>query len=235
MRVILLGPPGAGKGTLGRQLASRLEASFLSAGEMLWAEARRASPAGEAIRRSRLADGQGVDPDIPYRLLEDTLGKLPPRAAIILDGFPRQANQVSRLDSLLGHPPDLVIALGCPPGIGARRVLWRLTCVACGAPFGPKVPPRKTGSCDTCEGRLERRKDDSHRALATRIAFWERHAGPIERIYSERGVLVEVDATGTPAGVLDRTVRVLGRRRPPSVLPVRAALEPPDRQDVSEL
>lgn len=200
-RILLLGPHGTGKGTLGRGLAAALEGRFLSAGELLRAEAR-SSPEGERRIGAQLKQGKGVSMSISYPMLAAELERLAPGRAVVLDGFPREASQIGLLESTLGGPPYRVLALHAPTEISVGRLLTRLTCDRCERSYGPAVPPRRSGECDDCGVSLVRRDDDKPPGVQRRHSFWLRHGPRILAHYQERGLVDALDASGAPGDVL---------------------------------
>jgi adenylate kinase len=212
IRVLILGEQGAGKGTLGRRLERSLPATFLSAGDLLRAEAKRNTPRGREVAR-RLAAYEGVDVGISYGLLEEALRAWDHSTALVLDGYPRMVDQLERLHELIGGLPDHVLVLHVPTVITVGRILSRLTCESCGRTYGPWVPPSGSERCDGCSGLLRHRDDDALPGLRKRQAVWKQHGFSIVREYREAGVVSDIDASRAPAEVCDAALSALGEEK----------------------
>lgn len=199
--MLLIGQPGGGKSTLGRELARALPGRFLSAGELLRIESRGNTSRALSIA-GQLARGEGVAPEIPYALLAERLRSLERGKPLILDGFPRRSDQIELLESTLGRPPSHVLLLDAPTAIVTARIMSRLICEGCERSYGPTVPPARENQCDDCGLMLNRRSDDEPEGLRRRHSFWQRNGPAIVGRYAEANLLREIDASRAPDVVL---------------------------------
>lgn len=205
MNIILLGPPGAGKGTQ----AGRLEAEHgmvqLSTGDMLRAARQVDSPLGREVR-DVMDSGQLVSDDIVSRLIDDALGKLDAGTGVIFDGYPRTEAQAHALDSILaqhGRSLDHVIELTVDLEALIVRITGRYTCAACGEGYHDSFKtPAVDGVCDKCGGKeFKRRPDDNAETVRTRMAEYHGKTAPILPIYAQRGIVTQVDGMADIASV----------------------------------
>ncbi len=205
MNIILLGPPGAGKGTQ----ASRLEADRgmvqLSTGDMLRAAVKAETPVGVQAKAVMAAGGL-VSDDIVSALIGERLDQLDANAGVIFDGYPRTAAQAIELDKLLADRQrslDHVIELGVDEGILVDRVVGRYTCANCGAGYHDRFKqPKVEGTCDVCGNHeFKRRPDDNAETVHTRMAEYRAKTAPILPIYEARGLVQRVDGMADIAHV----------------------------------
>jgi adenylate kinase len=212
MRLVLLGPPGAGKGTQGVLLSERYGIPQISTGEILRDHVQRGTKLG--IRaRAYMDRGEYVPDDVVVSMVMDRLAEPDADKGFILDGFPRTVAQAEALERALdeaGEPLTSVIKFSVGGEVAVRRLLGRYTCPNCGRTYHVEFkPPAQEGVCDVCGGRLERRADDDELTVRRRIAVYREQASPLEQFYVERDLLYQVDAEGTPDEVIDRTMKVL--------------------------
>jgi adenylate kinase len=212
MRLVLLGPPGAGKGTQGVLLSERYGIPQISTGEILRDHVQRGTKLG--IRaRSYMDRGEYVPDDVVVSMVMDRLAEPDAGKGFILDGFPRTVAQAEALERALDEakePLTSVIKFSVGGEVAVRRLLGRYTCPNCGRTYHVEFkPPAQEGVCDVCGGRLERRADDDELTVRRRIAVYREQASPLEQFYVERDLLYQVDAEGTPDEVIDRTMKVL--------------------------
>ncbi len=194
MRVVLLGPPGAGKGTQGALLSERLGIPHIATGDLL----RRLLASGqdsEAVRAARvIVDGGMVTDDQANTLVFGALGREPgAERGFVLDGYPRRLAQAQALDAFLqarGRRLDAAIALEIPQERLADRLIGRRTCPGCGA----TSPPGTQGACGRCGALPAVRPDDAAAGVAKRLALYRTWFEPVRAYYRERGVLERVDA-----------------------------------------
>lgn len=204
LNLVLLGPPGAGKGTQARLLAERYRLTQLSTGDLLREAVNARTEAGDAaadiMQRGELVPDAIVTQILADRLDADDLG------GVIFDGYPRTAAQAEALDSLLverDRTITLAISLEVHHESIADRICGRFTCDDCGEGYHDYFKlPRAQGECDTCGGTsFSRRSDDTSETVMTRLRAYAEQSAPIEEFYATRGVLHKADAMG-PIGAV---------------------------------
>lgn len=197
LNIILLGPPGAGKGTQ----ASRLEAEHgmiqLSTGDMLRAAVKAGTPTGLQAKAVMEA-GELVSDEIVSNLIGDRLDDLGSATSVIFDGYPRTAAQAAALDTILaarGRQLDHVIELVVDEEALVDRITGRFTCGACGEGYHDRYKqPAQAGVCDQCGGTdFKRRPDDNEETVRTRMTEYRAKTAPILPIYDARGIVHRVD------------------------------------------
>ena len=213
MRIVLLGPPGAGKGSLASLYQSRLGIPHVSTGEIFRQEIARGSALGRRVQRYVTA-GRLVPDALVVQVMAARVGRL--RAGFVLDGFPRTRGQAAGLDQVLARrrmPLDAAVHLTSPQALLIQRLSGRLVCAQCGENYHVRrLPPRRPGRCDRCSGRLVTRKDDQPATIRKRLAIDRTAAAPLLAYYRQRRMLHRVDGTGRVDTVYDRTLRLFQRR-----------------------
>jgi len=213
MRLVLLGPPGAGKGTQGVMLAERYAIPQISTGDILRDHVQRGTKLGIAAR-SYMDRGEYVPDDVVVSMVMDRLAEPDADEGVILDGFPRTVAQAKALERALdgaGEPLTAVLKYSVGSDLAVRRLLGRMTCSNCGRTYHAQFkPPRTEDVCDVCGGRLERRADDDELTIRRRLAVYRQQAARLEMFYVERDILYVIDADGTPEEILERTVKMMG-------------------------
>ncbi|WP_374597010.1 adenylate kinase [Sphingosinicella sp.] len=197
MNIILLGPPGAGKGTQASKLVEERGMVQLSTGDMLRAAVKAGTPVG--LKAKAVMDaGQLVSDEIVSDLIGDKLDEMGPDKGAIFDGYPRTAAQAESLDAILsarGRSLDHVIELDVDEDALVERITGRFTCAKCGEGYHDTFKQPKTeGVCDVCGGtEFKRRPDDNAETVRTRMAEYRAKTAPILPIYEARGLVKRVD------------------------------------------
>ena len=198
--LILLGPPGAGKGTQARMLEERFGLVQLSTGDLLRAAVASGSEAGKQAK-SVMAAGGLVSDDIVIAILRDRLGALDCRNGVILDGFPRTTAQAQALDQMLaesGQQIAAAILLEVDDVKMVVRIAGRFTCAACGEGCHDSFKaPKLAGTCDACGGtKMTRRADDNAATVMSRLDAYHEQTAPLVTYYASKGALRRVNAMG---------------------------------------
>ncbi len=197
MNIILLGPPGAGKGTQADRLVDNRGMVQLSTGDMLRAAVKAGTPVGLQAKAVMEA-GALVSDEIVSALIDDKLTQIGPDAGAIFDGYPRTAAQAESLDGILakhGRTLDHVIELEVNEDALVDRITGRFTCASCGEGYHDRYkPPVAEGTCDECGGHeFKRRPDDNEETVRTRMAEYRAKTAPILPLYEARGLVARVD------------------------------------------
>ena len=218
MNLILLGPPGAGKGTQAQRLEESRGLVQLSTGDMLRAAVASGSETGK-IAKSIIEAGKLVPDDVMVEMIEHRIDEPDCADGFILDGYPRTVAQAHALDELLRRKSkrlDSVIEMAVDDGVLVERISGRFSCARCGAGYHRRFrPTAREGVCDRCGGTaFKQRPDDNEETVKTRLAAYHAQTAPLLPYYRERGVLKTVDgmaaidevtaqidtALGTPGG-----------------------------------
>jgi len=216
-RLVLLGPPGAGKGTQAELLCRALGTCHLSTGDIFRAAQCAAEPS-PALRDAlaTMRRGDLVPDNVVVALVRERAGCLRCQGGFLLDGFPRTQAQAEALDVLLteqGLTLDAVLSYELPLEEIVARLGGRRTCPRCKAVYHVVTrPPRAEGTCDQCGGRLVQREDDRPESIRNRMRAYEESTRPLADYYARKGTLIPVLASGTPEEVLSRSLEALKQR-----------------------
>ena len=195
MRIVLLGPPGAGKGTQAQVLSKDLGLPHISTGDMLRESIRTSSPLG--LKAKQFMDsGQLVPDELVIALVEERLSQSDAKKGFLLDGFPRTPEQARSLDASLdkiGMPLQLVLYFKTSLPVITRRLSGRRICSKCGKTYHmTNFKPKTEGVCDVCQGALVQRPDDREDAIANRLRVYEAQTAPLIDYYAKKKILSEV-------------------------------------------
>ena len=212
VRAVIMGPPGAGKGTQAKLLQERRGVPHISTGDIL----RDARHAGTALGREAeryMAQGLLVPDDVVIGIVADRLAAQNHSHGFLLDGFPRTVRQAEALDRILGEGNgrlDAVLSLTVPEDELVRRLAGRRICRQCGAMFQLDVDPAaRVGRCDRCGGELYQREDDREETVRARFEIYARDTAPVLRYYRDAGLLREISGVGNREEIFKRVAAIL--------------------------
>ena len=213
MNIILLGPPGAGKGTQAKMLIEQYGIPQISTGDILRANLKAQTELG--LEAKKYMDAGKLVPDevvigiVGHRLEEDDC-----RKGYMLDGFPRTVAQAEALDKILSERNagiDHVVSIEVPDGELMKRLIGRRTCRQCSQGYHVMFdPPKKEGVCDKCSGELYQRDDDNEETVGARLVVYTEQTQPLIEYYNKKGLLRPIDGLGQISEIFDRVVKVLG-------------------------
>jgi adenylate kinase len=209
MRLVLLGPPGAGKGTQAERLSDKYDVPSISTGDLLREHVQESTPLG--VRARTFMDrGEYVPDDLVVQMVMDRLDHADADKGFILDGFPRTVAQAQALENALaaaGRPLSAVLKFTIDDDMAIRRLAGRWTCPVCKRTYNMAFkPPVKDTLCDVEGAQLTRRSDDDEVTVRRRLAVYREETEPLEFFYWERGLLREVDAQAQEGLVTERTI-----------------------------
>ncbi|GGM94646.1 adenylate kinase [Thermopolyspora flexuosa] len=214
MRVVLVGPPGAGKGTQAQFIASHLSIPKISTGDIFRANVSGGTPLGK-LAKEYMDRGDLVPDEVTIAMVRDRLSEDDAQAGFLLDGFPRNVPQAEVLKKMLadwGVALDAVLELKVDDEEVIRRLSGRRTCRSCGKVWHIVFdPPSTEGRCDACGGELFQRDDDREETIRRRLEVYQEQTAPLISFYTDEQILVSVDATGPVDEVTQRAMAVLRR------------------------
>lgn len=200
MNIILLGPPGAGKGTIGQMIAEKEQIPIFSTGDFLRKEVVDGTDIGVKAK-SFMDKGEYVPDDIMVCIIKSRVLSL---TGFILDGFPRNIAQVKALESS-NIRIDVVLNFVVSIGVIVDRLATRLTCRSCAAIYNTRnVPPKKQGICDRCNGQLYQREDQTPEVIRERVRVYDKETRPLVDYYRKSGLLRDIDANPTDPSLIYR-------------------------------
>jgi adenylate kinase len=212
-RVVLLGPPGAGKGTQAKLLQEEFAACQISTGDILRQAVAQQTPLGQEAAQY-INRGGLVPDDVIVNLVAERLKQTDCEKGFILDGFPRTIAQAESLDAILKRMNlslNGVLSVQVPEQVIIERLAGRRTCKSCGALSHVVFnPPKKAGVCDRCGGELFQRDDDREETIAHRLKVYESQTAPLADYYRERGLLRAIDGVGAIDQIRARVNEALG-------------------------
>jgi adenylate kinase len=211
MRLVLVGPPGAGKGTQAHRLADYYGIRLIATGDIFRQNLRDETPLGLKAK-SYMEAGELVPDDIVIGMLLEELRKQ--QNGFLLDGFPRTIPQALALEEALaemGRPLHAVLKFAIPDDVTVARLTGRRTCKRCERTYNLEFkPPRVEAVCDACGGPLVQREDDREETVRHRLEVFHRDTEPLQKFYWDRGLLREVDAVGEVEDITRRAIQALG-------------------------
>ncbi len=198
MKLIMLGAPGAGKGTQAARVAEALQIPHISTGDIFRANIKNGTELGKKAK-AYMDQGKLVPDELTCDLVADRIAKDDCSGGFILDGFPRTIPQAEALDKVLterGEKIDFAVNIDVPDEAIVSRMSGRRACVGCGATYHIEFnPPKKEGICDNCGAELILREDDKPETVATRLKVYHEQTQPLIDFYEKKGALVTVDGT----------------------------------------
>jgi adenylate kinase len=212
MNIILLGPPGAGKGTQSKRLAQDLGLPHIATGDLLRKNVKQGTQLGKDAK-DFMDKGLLVPDELVAKMLMQRFDNPDVKKGFILDGYPRNLNQATTLDSLLNQRNlaiDAVIYLDCSEGVILQRLTGRLVCGNCGANFHIKnMPTAKPGICDHCEGKLFQRADDKEETVRKRLEVYRQETSALIKYYESKQKLHRLSADGDAGIVLKKIIQLV--------------------------
>ena len=209
MKLILLGPPGAGKGTQAEILSKKLDIPTISTGNILRAAVKNGTPVG--LKAKEYMDAGKLVPDeVIIGVISERLAEADCQNGFILDGVPRTIPQAEALEKA-GISFDAVVSIEISDEEIVERMAGRRVCAACGAPYHVKnMPPKVEGVCDACGGKLEARADDKPEVVRDRLSVYHKETAPLKDFYAARNLLKTVDNQPTVAETTTAILNALG-------------------------
>jgi adenylate kinase len=200
--VILLGPPGAGKGTQATRLSAALSLPHVATGDLFRENLAKGTDLGERAKKFMDA-GQLVPDDVVLEMLFERVAKKDASLGYLLDGFPRTLAQAEALEKRLDKGTRVqVLNLMVPDAVLLERITGRRTCTKCGRVFHVKhAPPKVADKCDVCAGALVQRSDDTEAVFGKRLSVYREQTQPLEGFYQKRGLVQNVDGNRSPDDV----------------------------------
>lgn len=210
--IILMGPPGAGKGTLATSLKDELKLVHVSTGDMFREAIKNGTPLGKEAK-SYLDSGNLVPDSVTIGLVKERLSQDDCKDGFLLDGFPRTLVQAEALDELskeINRPIEVVINLTCDENALIERISGRRVCPKCGTPYHTSFKkPQKENVCDVCGNDLYQRPDDNENALKVRLQHYANDTKPLLDYYDKQGLLASFDANNSIKHIFDEVINFL--------------------------
>ncbi len=213
MKIIMLGAPGAGKGTQAKKIAEKYGIPHISTGDIFRANIKAGTELGKKAK-TYMDQGALVPDELVVDLVVDRVGQEDAKNGYVLDGFPRTIPQAEALDKALnaiGEKMDYAINVEVPDENIINRMSGRRACVDCGGTYHIKYNPTKVeGVCDACGGKLILRDDDKPETVQNRLEVYHKQTQPLIEYYSRQGIMKEVDGTVDMEDVFKAIVEILG-------------------------
>lgn len=213
MRLVLLGAPGAGKGTQAKKLIERYGIPQISTGDILRKAVADGTPLGKEAK-SYMDKGELVPDSVVIGLVKERIAQDDCKKGYILDGFPRNTSQAEALDTVLASmnaPLDTALSVDVDKDDLMKRLTGRRTCKQCQQMYNIHFsPPAKEGTCDKCGGELYQRDDDREETIKNRLDVYEKSTAPLIDYYSKKGILKSVQGVGSIDEIFNKITAVLG-------------------------
>jgi adenylate kinase len=205
LKIVLLGPPGSGKGTQTERLCAELKFTKISTGDLLREAVKQGTPLG--VKAKSYMESGGLVPDqLVGDLIKEKLADL--KGGVILDGFPRTVEQAKMLDQII--TVDMAIDLEVDEELLVRRLTERRVCKSCNSVFHLEFnPPKVAGKCDKCGSELIQRNDDTEKVVRERLRVYKDKTLPLTRYYYDKRILVRIDGQGEIGDVYERILKAL--------------------------
>jgi len=214
MRIILFGPPGAGKGTQAKVLTERVRLPHVSTGDLLRENVKGSTPLGRQAK-DFMDKGLLVPDELVANMLQERFSRPDVKSGFILDGYPRNISQAKTLDDMLAKKRmdiDFVVYLDASDAIIIQRLSGRLVCSSCGGNFHvTNMPPKVAGICDNCGGSLYQRSDDKEETVRKRLEVYKKEVAPLIEYYQKQKKLYRLSGDEKPEIVLDKVVRIANK------------------------
>lgn len=212
MRMILLGPPGAGKGTQAKKLAEKIGLPHISTGDLLRQNVTKGTNLGKEAK-AYMEKGALVPDELVTNMVVDRLSQADVKKGFILDGYPRNISQARDLDNILKEknmPIDIALYLETSVSVIIQRLSGRLVCKGCGANFHiTNMPPKVPMVCDNCGAKLYQRSDDNEATIKTRLEVYEKESAPLIEYYKAKNKLTRLAADDEAGIVLDKMIQLV--------------------------
>jgi adenylate kinase len=213
MDIILLGPPGSGKGTQAKMIAEKYKVKHISTGDILRENVRNGTPLG--VEAKKFMDAGKLVPDsLLIDIIKDRLAKPDVKAGWMLDGYPRTIPQAEALDKILpglGQKIDVVLNVDVPDAELIKRVTGRRMC-KCGTTYHVQFnPPKVAGKCDACGADLYQRADDTEATVKERLQAYHAQTQPLIDFYNKRGIVANINGTGDIKAIFGNIVKALDK------------------------
>jgi len=204
MKIVLLGPPGAGKGTQAKEMAKRLNLAHISTGDLLRQNVSKGTELGKQAQ-DFMNKGALVPDELVSKMLLERIAQPDVKSGFILDGFPRTMKQAETLGDI-----DIAVYLDSSEKVIIQRLSGRLVCSKCGVNFHiTNMPPKVNMVCDSCQGKLYQRNDDKEETIRKRLEVYIKESSPVIKYYESKGKLIRVNADGDAGVVLEEIIRLV--------------------------
>jgi adenylate kinase len=213
MRLVLLGAPGAGKGTQAKKLIEKYGIPQISTGDILRQAVADGTQLGKEAK-SYMDKGELVPDSVVLGMVKERLGQDDCKKGYILDGFPRNTAQAEALDGILndmGMALTAAVSVDVPKDDLMKRLTGRRTCKECGQMYNIHFsPPKKEGVCDKCSGELYHRDDDKEETIKNRLDVYDAQTAPLVDYYSKKGILKSIQGTGSIDEIFEKVCAAIG-------------------------